>query len=142
MLALTLEPLLEVHQRPIYIVGGIHVHGSIIDVLQGQGRFCPYMVVIFCDSILHLVVAVVDDGTSVVSQAILWLNRHWIRHSPHILDIHKVLYHQTNMLEFFLVIVDVHPNKGVLLVEQEGGKQAAVLISNAYVVHEDVDANA
>lgn len=142
MLAETLEPHLEVHQLPVYIVGGIRIPGSIIDVLQGQGRFCPYMVVIFCDSILHLVVAVVDDGTSVVSQAILWLNRHWIRHSPHILDIHKVLYHQTNTLEFFLVIVDVHPNKGVLLVEQEGGKQAAVLISNAYVVHEDIDANA
>ena len=141
MLAQTLEPLLEVHQLPVYIIGSIRVPGSIIDVLQGQGRFCPYMVVIFCDSILHLVVAVVDDGTSVVSQAILWLNRHWIRHSPHILDIHKVLYHQTNMLEFFLVIVDVHPNKGVLLVEQEGGKQAAVVICNTYVVHEDIDAN-
>ena len=142
MLAVTFEPLLEVHQSPVYIVGGMHVPGSIIDVLQGQGRFCPYMVVIFCDSILHLVVAVVDDGTSVVSQAILRLNRHWIRRSPKILDIHKVSYHQTNTLEFFLVIVDVHPNKGVLLVEQEGGKQAAVLISNAYVVHEDIDANA
>ena len=93
MLALTLEPLLEVHQTPIYIVGGIRILGSIIDVLQGQGRFCPYMVVIFCDSILHLVVAVVDDGTSVVSQAILRLNRHWIRRSPKILDIHKVSYH-------------------------------------------------
>ena len=142
MLAQTLKSLLEVRQSPVYIIGGIRVPGSIIDVLQGQGRFCPYMVVIFCDNILHLVVAVVDDGTSVVSQAILWLNRHWIRHSPQILDIHKVLYHQTNTLEFFLVIVDVHPNKGVLLVEQEGGKQAAVLISNAYVVHKDVDANA
>ena len=142
MLAQTLEPLLEVHQSPVYMVGGIRVPGSIIDVLQGQGRFCPYIVVIFCDSILHLVVAVVDDGTSVVRQVILRLNRHSIRHSPQILDIHKVLYHQINTLEFFLVIVDVQPNKGLLLGEQEGGKQAAVLISNAYVVHEDIDANA
>jgi hypothetical protein len=61
-----INTLLEVDQPTVHLIGGVHIDGSIADVL-GQGSRHPYFVIIEYEISLHGRVAAVNDGSSVIT---------------------------------------------------------------------------